>query len=557
MQKYIDDVLDGKVLASKPVVAICERHLKDLERQNTTEFPYHFDHKRAATAVNFYPAYLRHSVGRYAGLPFQLEPWQIFCEASIFGWLREDGTRRFRTTYESKGRKNGKSTRIAGRAILLARYDHNPIAGNRLNLKFCPEPVAQVVLAATKREQADKVLYAEISRMRRGSKRVRSGSQEVNRHIRFFRNDGEIFSVGSDKPYDGLNPHFVALDEIHAWREYHREFYDTMMTGAGFRDQPLASFVTTAGSDQSYLWIEIYNYAKAVALGTIDDDSYFTYIAELDEEDDPLDEDKWIKANPNIDVSVSREFLREQAKKAKASPLFMNQFDRYHCNRQVTAVESAFNMDLWKQAEGELSDWSKADAVGIGVDLGGRDDLAAAGFVARFRDGDSWRYEAKAVPFLHSTCQRDLRKQPWVGWVGQGLLKVSGSPISDMLELVAKEGRKYGCRMVAYDPYTAQQFAEQIKLKGMEPVRVSQSPVMFTEPIDDLQKVLRDGLFRHNGCPLLGWCASNTVLVCNAKGQKMYDKASSSEKIDPIVAMTMAFRMASLARSAPTGSLIL
>lgn len=565
---YVEGVVNGDIVAGKLVRAACERHQRDIARQSTPEFPYHFDLARARKACSFYPRILRHSIGRYAGMPFELEPWQVFCEGSLFGWLRDaDGTRRFRTSYESKGRKNGKSTRIAGRALLMARYDHNPVAAAKAGKSFLPEPVSQVVLCATKREQADKVLYAEIERMRRKSPSILNGSRDSNKHIKFFDNDGEIMTVGSDKPYDGLNPHFVAMDEIHAWKEYHREFYDTMITGSGYRDQPLVSYVTTAGSDKSELWKEIYNYAKGVVLGTIEDESYFAYVAELDEDDDPLDEANWIKANPNLGVSVSMDYLREQAKKAATSKVALNRFVRYHGNRQVSAIESAFDLEEWDACRGELSDWRDADAIGGGVDLGGRDDLAAYAFVARFPDGETtdddgntvtvWRYETKIAAYIADNSKRDLTAQPFAGWIYDGRLTRCKNPISQLSADFTEESADLGCGTIAYDPYSAQQFAESMQAEGITPVRMSQNPSMFNEPIHDLLEAIKAGRFRHDGNPLLRWCVSNATLIENSKLQVMYDKASSSDKIDPVVAMTMAFRIACLAPSSPSGSLYL
>lgn len=561
---YIDDVLSGRIVAGQLVRAACTRHLKDIERQSTPEFPYHFSIATARKYCSFYPKILRHSIGRYAGMPFELEPWQIFCEGSIFGWLRDaDGTRRFRTSYETKGRKNGKSTRVAGRAILMARYDHNPVAAARRNKNFMPEPVAQVVLCATKREQADKVIFAEVERMRRKSPSILSSSDDANKQIRFFANDGEIITVGSDKPYDGLNPHFIAMDEIHAWREYHREFYDTMVTGSGYRDQPLVSYVTTAGSDSSELWKEIYGYAKSVVLGTVEDESYFCYIAEIDDTDDPLDESVWIKANPNLGVSVSLDYLREQAKKARQSPLAMNRFKRYHANIMVTSTEAAFDLQQWDACRGELSDWKGADAVGGGVDLGGRDDLAAYALVARFPAGEItddegetktiWRYEVRTSAYISNHSKRNLSDQPFAGWIYSGKLRRCNNPITQLTRDFSADCFDTYCQTFAYDPAQAQQFAEQMTTEGLTPIRMGQNCSMFNEPICDLLEAIKDGRLTHDGDPLLRWCVSNAVVVTNNRLQVMFDKSSSSEKIDPVVAMVMAFRICSLAAARPQG----
>lgn len=570
IDRYVDSVLSGEIVACKLIKAACQRHVDDLKRESTQEFPYHFDRRYAAKICRFFPRVLRHSIGRYAGQPFELEPWQMFCEASLFGWKRDaDELRRFRTSYESVARKNGKSTRVAGRALLMAGYDHNPLVADKLNKSFAPEPVAQIILAASKRDQADKVIYAEIERMRRTSPSVLGATTDKNRQIEFTANNGTIETVGSDKPYDGRNPHLVAMDEIHAWREFHREFHDTMITGEGARDQSLVSYITTAGSDTSHLWQEVYNYAKSVAMGTVDDPTYFAACYELDEEDDPFDETNWIKANPNLHVSVSLDYLRGQAKKMRESDAGIKRFTRYHGNRRVSSNSTAFDLDKWDACRVDcLSDWSTADAIGAGVDLGGRDDLAAYAMVARWQIAETedesgktlpvYRYEASVASYIsEASKKRDLTKQPFAQWIYTDLIHACRHPIGQLTRDFIEEAQALGVRSVAYDPYNGQAFCEEVELDGMVPVRMSQNPSMFNEPIGDLIEAINDGRFAHDGNPMLRWCIGNAVLDENSRQQVMFDKKSSAEKIDPVVAMTMAFRVCMLAPARPKGKLYL
>ena len=556
LQGYIDGVQSGAIVASKLVRAAVDRHVKDLARQSTPEFPYYFDAAHAARVCRFYPSVLRHSVGRNAGMPFELEPWQVFCEASIFGWKRDcDGTRRFRKTYESMARKNGKSTRGAGRSIFMGGFDVNPKISK-------VEPVAQVVQSATKRDQVDKVLFAEVERMRRRSPAITKRSRFVKHEVLFDGNDGCIMTTGSDKPYDGLNPHFVIMDELHAWREHHREFYDTMVTGSGFRDQPLISIITTAGDDRSYLWLEVYEFASKVVTGTVEDNEFFVFIAELDEQDDPLDETCWIKANPNLGVSVSLDYLRQQAIEAKASPVAMNRFTRYHGNRKVTSIEKAFDLESWDRCRGELGNWNLADAIGNGVDLGARDDLAATAQCARFQIGERegkpvYRYELKVQAYIGDDTVRDLTKSPFFQWVYGGFLQKSTYPIADLRDNLIEKCKENGSKMVAYDPYNGQTLAEELKQEGLEPFRMAQNHSMFNEPIRDFMAAINEGRIVHDGNPLLRWAINNAVVYRDRKDLWMFDKKSSSEKIDPVVAAVMAFRVCCIAPARATGSLFI
>lgn len=554
VESYIEDVINGDVVTCELTRLAVQRHIDDLEKQSTTEFPYHFHARHAAAACDFFPMMLRHSIGDFAGLPFDLEPWQAFAIWNIFGWKRDsDDSRRFRKIYWSMARKNGKSSIGAGLALFLAMLDVNPITGK-------PEDVAEVILAATKKEQVEKVIYAEIERMRLRSQQIERMSSRINKQISFRHNSGTIRCVGSDKPYDGLNPHAVLQDEVHAWREHHRKFYDTMQTGSAYRRQPIILTLTTAGDDKSELWKEEYFYASSVLRKQATDESLFAYTFELDEKDDPLDEQNWIKANPNLGVSVKLEYLRDQAKQAAASRLSLNRFTRYHCNRLVSSMEKAFDLDDWDACCGKLSDWHQADALGAGVDLGGRDDLAAWAMVARFpltEDDEGnpvYRYEIKVKAYIAQDTERDLAKQPFANWVYTGLLNKCRFPTADLRADLIEDCGEYGVHAVAYDPYNAQQLGDELTAEGITAARMAQNYSMFNEPIKEFMQALKDGRITHDGNPLLRWCVSNAVAIRDRSDRWMFDKRDSADKIDPAVAMVMAFRMASLAPARPRGS---
>ena len=117
--EYVSGVVEGEIVVGRYVRLSVERHLADLERQNTDEFPYAFDEHAASQAIGAFPALFRHTIGAYAGKPFELAPWQAFVVGSIWGWKNKDGLRRFNRAYVTLGRKNGKSTLAAGIAILM------------------------------------------------------------------------------------------------------------------------------------------------------------------------------------------------------------------------------------------------------------------------------------------------------------------------------------------------------------------------------------------------------------------------------------------------------
>jgi len=552
---YVDAVLSGEVVACQRVKNAVLRYRHDLGRESTPEFPFHFDAQWATQVCNFFPLVLRHSIGRYAGMPLDLEPWQLFCIWNIFGWKRDcDGSRRFRKVYWSMGRKNGKSTVAAGICLFMASGDIDP----RTNK---PEAVGQILLTATKKEQAE-VVYGECERMRLQAKPLAKLSHVKNKTITFNHNRSYIRTVSSDKPFDGLNPQCVIMDELHSWGEHHRNFYDTMVTGSGSRSQPLNLIITTAGADDSYLWLENYNYAVNVLKGSFEDDSLFAIIYELDEQDDPADSSLWGKANPNLGVSIPLDYLEQRWKEDQHTSVGRNRFLRYHGNRIVSSTEKAFELDKFDKCIGPLSDWTKADAYGAGMDLGSRDDLAAYALCARFpmhvnAEGETvYRYEFRVKAYISSDGKRNLADMPFSQWVYNGELIKAQYPFSVLEHDLDVDMKTYGMEQLAYDPYNAKSTAEKLEQGGIKDLlRMAQNASNFNEPIRDFQVLMEEGRLRFDDNKLLRWCFNNAVIRRDSNDYWMFDKKSSAEKIDAAVATVMAFRVASLAKSVPQGPL--
>ena len=552
VHNYIDGVLDGSIVASKMVVAACNRHIKDLSRQSTDEFPYFFDAANARRTCQFFPSVLKHSIGEFAGHPFELSPFQMFCNWNIFGWKRDsDYSRRFRKIYLTLGRKNGKSTWIGGLSHYLACGDIDPATGK-------PEAVGQILLTATKKEQA-KVVYSEAERMRLQSPSLFKMSHVRYETITYKATGSYIRTVGSNRPFDGLNPSAVIMDELHSWQEQHRPFYDTMVTGSGSRTQPLHIIITTAGDETSQLWLADYNYSKDVLNGLFKDESLFAFIAEMDDGDELGDESLWQKSNPNLGVSVKLDYLRQRWLEDKNTEVGKNRFKRYHGNMLVSSTAKAFDPETWDACAKALSDWHDADAIGIGVDVGSRDDFAAFAVCARFvlkDDGETpiYRYEVKTFAYIAEDTKRDLSKLPFSTWIHCDLLTKAKFPVHDMYANIMSHCNEFDIQTVGYDPNNALQLGEDLTREGIVAVRVAQNQLNFNEPIRDFQQAITDGRLSHDGNPLLKWCAGNAVVSSDKNDRWMFDKRSSSEKIDPIVAAVMAFRIASLAPTKFSGS---
>lgn len=550
---YCEDVQDGSVVACDMVKAAVARYVQDFQRQQTPDFPYRLDQAKAEKACQFFPILLRHSIGEFVGHPFHLSPWQAFINWNLFGWVREDGTRRFRRAFISVARKNGKSSYCAGLSLLLTAADG--------------EAGAEVYIGATKLDQA-RIIHKEANRMLRQSPYIGKHASVTKDNVAFESTNSFLRPLGSDKPYDGLNPHGVFFDELHAWQEYHREFYATMTTGSAARTQPLQVMITTAGNDRSRIYNEELAYTRGVIKGDWQDDSTFGVIFEIDENDDPFEEANWVKANPNLGVSVKADYLREQATKAKNKPQARHDFLRYHCNRTVSSVETGINAELWDSISGELSDWSQADAIAAGVDLGGKDDLAAYALVARFPIGETddgmgqsrpvYRYEMRTRAFISEDSRRDLTQQPWAQWIYSGHLCKCRYVVASLRDSLLEDCEQFGVSMVAYDPYNASQLGDELDAAGLTPVKMPQAHHHFNEVLLEFQAAAAEGRLRPAvSDPILRWCALNMAINRNSRDQVMPDKKHSKEKIDAAVAGLMAMRAVMVCKSRFTGSLFI
>jgi len=541
---YVDGVQSGEIVACRYVQLAVARHVRDEER---TEPGLQFDRDEAGKAIAFIE-HLKHSKGEWAGEYVRLEPWQCFIIGSLFGWQQwceERGRwyRRFKTAYEEVARKNGKSTKAAGVGLLLFVYDF--------------EPGAEVYTAATKRDQA-KIIHEEAKRMVR-----KSSLMDVVEILRDNMLYGDCIyrPLASDADsLDGLHMHGAIVDELHAHKT--REVYDVLDTATGARRQSLLLAITTAGeggNPEAICW-ETRQYAIKVLEDIVDDDTFFGIIFTLDEGDSWVDETKWIKANPNLGVSVFVEDLRRKRKKAQETPAAQNNFRRKHCNEWVEAAQAWLTAGLWDEnvgaewydeqgLRGDVLERFRGRKCWIGGDLSSVDDLT--GLVAAFPADDGFM---DVLAF--GWCPRDNaigrerdRKVPYTAWerMGQIHLTEGNSVDYDAVRAALRRMRdewQWDIQDINMDPHNARyvftKLVESDEFQGSQVLEHRQGYISMNSPIKQTQKLLLDRKIRHGGHRPLAWCVSNVVARSDPAGNIKFDKDRSPEKIDLAVALVMA-----------------
>ena len=193
--------------------------------------------------------------------------------------------------------------------------------------------------------------------------------------------------------------------------------------------------------------------------------------------------------------------------------------------------------------------------------MGARDDLAAYALCARFpialddKGKTVYRYEIKTRAFIAADTKRDLSAMPFAEFVHSEELYKCSYPIEDLTESLIEELEAYEISTVAYDPYNGQQIGEKLDKTGATSARMAQNQANFNEAIRDFIQLMQDGRLVFSESKLLRWCANNAIICKDRQDRWMFDKKNSKDKIDPIVAAVMAYRIASLQPERSSGSL--
>lgn len=493
--------------------------------------PFWFDAEAATLVVEFFETCLKFVEGNVAGQPYILPDWKKSILGNLFGWKREDKTRRYREAMIYVPRKNSKTTLVGG----IVNY-----------VLFCDqEPGAQVYLAAADRDQASlcfniasQMVYAEPELLKRCN--VWPGRKTMQIRPQFCQGKpSEAKAISADaNTKHGYNVHLAVIDELHA--QPNRELVDVLQTGTVSRKQPLIIHVTTSDFDRPSICNEKHEYACKVRDGIIDDPSFLPCIWEASLEDDWKSPEVWKRVNPNYGLSVPHEYLERECKRAIESPAYENTFKRLHLNIKTEQDVRLIPMDSWDATDQALPDLSGRQCY-AGLDLASTQDIAA--FVMMF-PGDPIHVMCKFWIPLDTAKRRDREARvPYLQWINQGLIeKTEGDATDyDAIRRTINECRqKYNIKEIAFDPWNATQLANQLFVDGFEPIKFPQSMGNMSEPTKKLLRLVASKRISFGKNPVLRWMASNVAAHEDATGNLRPDKKRSSEKIDGIVALVMA-----------------
>lgn len=539
---------------------------------------YWYDAKAAKKAVAFFPRYLRLFEGEWAGEPLVLMEWVAEIVRDVWGWKRQDGTRRYRTLYIWIPRKNAKSTVAAGLGLLLLLGDG--------------EPGGQVFTIASNEDQA-KIVFNFAANMV-------NLSPDLTKIIVPFKtalycsalNASMRWLTGKAQGKHGLNASGIIGDEIHEWPS--DDLYTFVHQSEGTRRQPLDVLISTAGKRGGVGW-EHYQLSEAILNGEIDAEDVYVYIAAADpkrDADEPMywaTEEAVRESNPSLGQTVKLEFLLAEIEKAKSNPRKINDIKRYYLNLWVDQATVWLQMDKYDKCATDLLGTNGEETLGghatikredmpiiyrvpsisynnrwshfrrmlagrrcvVGIDLASTTDLACASFVfPPLEPGDPWFVIPRFfIPRGDDTALAERTKKDKFDYQAAadiGALVLTDGEVTDydaIFKEVMQFAEEFAIEKVGIDRWNATQIATQLSEAGLEVELFGQGFASMTGPTKHLERIILQKRLDHGGHPVLRWNARNVAVKKDGADNMKPVKDESHNRIDGIVATIIAIGM--------------
>ena len=492
----------------------------------------HYDKKKADRAVTFIEN-LCHTKGKWAGTPFWLLPWQEQLIRDIFGIVKPDGNRQFRTAFVEICKKVGKSELAAAVALYLLYADN--------------EPSAEVYGAAADRQQAS-IVFDVAKQMVEMSPALmkRSKLMGATKRIVNYSNAGyyQVLSAEVGGKH-GFSVSGLVFDEIHT--QPNRQLYDVLTKGSSdARQNPLHFIITTAGNDRHSIAYELHTKAVDILEGRRVDPTFYPVVYGLKDDEDWEDEANWYKVNPSLGYTVDIERLRDAYRDAKQNPADEITFKWLRCNMWVSSTVAWIPDAIYMRGNEpiDLDALAGRDCY-AGLDLSSTGDITALVLIFPPRDEEE---KYVLLPYFwipEETIPRRVKANsvPYDIWEKQGyIMSTEGNVIHyDFIEkFIMDLSEKYHILEIAVDRWNATQMIQNLEGEGFTIVPFGQGFSSMSAPTKEFYRLLMEGRIIHGGNPVLRWMAGNVVIDTDPAGNIKVTKAKSKEKIDGIVAAIMA-----------------
>ena len=540
--EYYERIKSGDEVVSRKIARVYRKLAEDLDGSVGADGTvYHYSHSRANHILEFAENYCRHSKGKLGGQLVVLELWEKAMLAAMFGFIDDEGRRRYREIILIVAKKNGKSLIGSIVGLYLQVGDG--------------EPGAEVYAVATKKDQA-KIIWGEAKRMVNKSPELRRIIKPLVGEMDCAANESVFKPLASDTDtLDGLNVHGALMDEVHQWRDG-VALYDIIADGTTAREQPMVLITSTAGVVREDIYDNKYEYAEKVILGYDDpdagivDDHFLPFIYELDSRDEWEKEECWKKANPGLGTIKNIRQLRDKVARAKQEPSLQRNLLCKEFNIRETAGGSWLSFDdLNNETLFDVRELKPRYGVG-GADLSSTDDLTAA-CVIFMLPGCSNIYVIPMFWIPENSVERHIRTDHirydiWIekGWVrtcpGN---KINPDVVWEWFVEIQEEYDIY-LNIVGYDSWSAEMWANKMKQtfgeKTMHPV--IQGKKTLSNPMKMLAKDFEAHRIIYNNNGLLKWCIANTSVDEDKNGNiQPIKNRRPTQRIDGLAALLDAY----------------
>lgn len=497
----------------------------------------------AEWACAFFPANLTLTTAEWAGRPFQLGDWQQQLVGHLFGWIRPDGTRRFRKLFLYVPRKNGKTELASGLGIVFFVADD--------------EPGAEVYCGALTIPQAN-IFFQKTKKMVKASpalaSRLNPPRGRTNRTLFDEQTGSQLMVLASDgDAAQGFNCSCAVIDEVHTLPD--GSFSGALQESMGSRRQPMTIMITTAADAGDSFCNSELDYCEKVLDGTIKDPSLMPILFRAKPEDNPGDPRTWEKCNPSLGITVKKEYIAEQWNRMRHTASGIARFKRYYLNCQTIKVSSWLSAEYFDKTACKLPDEVNLAEIPC---IAAVDRAIVYDITAVTLYWPELRYFKSVFIVPRATAEDNMGYDQWAKL---GLIRLSEfDAISDdeVFELLADLKREYLIEKVAYDPWRMSDVAKKAGASepdglGLEMVAVRQSFMELSAPTNELEIMFRNGTIRHDGDPVLRWMFGNCRVDRDHKDniKLVKENKNSPKKIDGIICLVMCIRTAGLEPEKP------
>ncbi len=496
---YYQGMKDGTIVVGQWVMLLYELIIQGLQDKR-----WFYDHKKALKAINYFEKHVFHVEGPLAPKVVKLELWQKALLSLIYGIVDENGKRQFREIFLLIARKNGKSIIASG--ITKYHFENGDEYG------------AKIYNLAPKLDQADIVynnawqmitLDPDYKKKKAMVEEARQNRQKIDdsflqRHrmtdLYYPEFNSTIKKIAfSAKKSDGFNPSVCICDELASWEgDRGLKQYDVMKSGMGARSEPIMFSCTTAGYINDSIFDELMRRATRFLLGDSKENRLLPVLYMIDDVDKWNDLNELKKANPNLGVSISYDYMLEEIAIAEGSLPKKNEFMVKYCNIKQNSSLAWLSTKTVEKCFGDPirpEDFTHSYAV-AGIDLSQTTDLTCA-IVLVEKDGILNVISKFWLPRKKLEDAIALDNLPYELYIQKGWLELSGQEFIDYHDCYnwlksMVEQYQILPQMVGYDRYSSQYLIQEMKAYGFQCDDVYQGDNLWGV-LQEMEGLLKEG----------------------------------------------------------------